>query len=186
MYLRDIQLRLLALARRRIQAGILSERSLAFKCAISQPHMHNVLNDIRSLSTDAADRLMRILEVTAADLLWPDSAEAGMGLRGVPMLRNKIGPGAAPLLTMFRGVMPFPAALVAGLVDPVAGRLAPDLQLPPELAANDVVLLDQNPSAIGSIWIIAGEAGLFARRVTVAVDPDAVKARIVWIGREIL
>jgi hypothetical protein len=116
---------------------------------------------------------------------------------------------------VYRGTMPFPAGLLEGVVDPLAARLAPDLVLPRELAANDIVLLDQNPvirqNPLGSgVWLIENEGGVFARylrrngselyianSLTLehpdrwhAIEPwrnilDIVRARIVWIGREI-
>jgi hypothetical protein len=64
--------------------------------------------------------------------------------------------------------MPMPGWLLEDLVEPLTGRLAPDLVLPRELAANDLVLLDLNPAVRASptgdgAWIVAEGAGLRAR-----------------------
>jgi hypothetical protein len=215
VYFLELQLKLIGLARERVQAGELTERRLSRMCGLSQPHMHNVLKNIRALSTDSADRLMHALNVRITDLLWRHSPEGDATVRAVPMIRNRIGPGTTTSFSEIRGHLPVPEWLVEGLVDPLAARLASDLVLPEELAAHDLVLLDQNPavrSAPGGngLWIIAERTGLrvrylrmagarlyVANQVTIA-DPrmwqsiplqgrnilDIVRARIVWIGRE--
>jgi hypothetical protein len=198
---------------------MVTERALARLCDISQPHMHNVLKNIRSLSIKSADRLMLALEIRVSDLLWLGSGEDDVSVRTVPVVRNRIGPGTDSILTVFRGYLPLPQSLLRNLIRPVAARLAPDLVLPRAVAARDLVLLDQNPavramsgsaSASDSIWIVDGGAGLRVRYLRVGgtllyiahednlSDPrrwkatplrgrnilDIVRARIVWIGRE--
>jgi len=168
VYLGELHARLIELAQRRVRAGEITERGLARRCGMSQPHLHNVLKQIRALSNDAADRLMQALGVTIADLLWTGLGDAGGDLRAVPVLRNRLGPGADAVLGVYRGTMALPASLVAGLVDPVAARLAPDLALPRGVAANDLVLLDQNPvvrssARGGGLWVVAEEGGLRVR-----------------------
>jgi hypothetical protein len=130
VYLGELHARLVELAQRRVRAGEVTERGLARRCGMSQPHLHNVLKHIRALSNDAADRLMQALGVTIADLLWAGLGDAGGDLRAVPVVRNRLGPGADAALGVYRGTMALAASLVAGLVDPVAARLAPDLALP--------------------------------------------------------
>lgn len=147
---------------------------MARRASISQPHLHNVLKGIRLLSPDAADRLMQTLETSVPLLVW--SAASGPGamdiseISAVPILRSRIGPGAAASLNVFRGYMPFPVGLVANLNEPLAGYLAADLSLPPALLPGDLVLLDQNPVArldppSSSCWIVAENAGLRVRYV---------------------
>jgi len=178
--------------------------------------MHNVLKNIRFLSTDALDRLMRALDVRITDLAWRGSTVRGAGVRAVPLLRNRIGPGSEAIFTITRGYFPFPEALVRDLVDPIAARLGPDLVLPRALAARDVVLLDRNPrvrstpSDGGGVWVVKAGASLSVRYVQMRAGHiyvgdeatrdhpeqwhaiplgarnilDIVRARIVWIGRE--
>lgn len=57
----------------RIAEGELTERALARRAGISQPHLHNVLKGIRSLTPGVADRLMASLSLTVADLTPPES-----------------------------------------------------------------------------------------------------------------
>lgn len=216
MYIRELQRKLIDLARERVKAGQLTERGLARMCDLSQPHMHNVLkNDARMFSSQSCDRLMRALDIRVSDLMWRVSGEIDTQIRAVPMIRSRIGPGTDAIFTSCRGNMPMPAWLLTDLVDPLTARLAPDLVLPRALAANDLVLLDQNPdirAAPGGegLWIVAAATGLRARYLRLhgaqlyvgneitRADPrqwlpvslkarnilDVVRARIVWIGRE--
>ena len=168
MYLGELHARLIGLAQRRVRTGEVTERGLARRCGMSQPHLHNVLKHVRALSNDAADRLMQALDVTIADLLWTGLGDAGGDLRVVPIARNRLGPGADAVLAVHRGTMALPASLVTGLVDPVAARLAPDLALPRGMEASDLVLLDQNPvvrsnARGGGLWVVAEAGGLRVR-----------------------
>ena len=63
--------------------------------------------------------------------------------------------------------------MLKNLIEPVTARLAPDLVLPAVLAANDLVLLDQNPSVRAKpsgkgVWVVAETSGLRARYVRLA------------------
>jgi hypothetical protein len=161
-------MKLIGLARERVRAGQFTERGLARRCAISQPHMHNVLKNIRALSNESADRLMMALDIRVQDLLWRVSGEEEANVHAVPMLRNRIGPGTETDFKTFRGNVPMPGWLLTGVVDPVVARLASDLRLPKTLAANDLVLLDQNPAVRSAhstrgVWIVAETGGLRAR-----------------------
>ena len=168
MNLAELNRKLIELAARRVRSGDLTERGLARMCSMSQPHMHNVLKGIRSLSNDTADRLMQALGLGIGDLLWSDAGDGALEIRTVPVVRHRIGPGNGALLTLFRGAMPFPAPQLTGLVNPVAARLAPDLVMPRALAANDLLLLDQNPTLraavpSGWLWVVAETEGLRVR-----------------------
>lgn len=173
MYFAELQRRLIELALRRVRAGGISERRLAKSCGVSQPHIHNVLKNIRALSNASADRLMRALEVTVAELLWSGSGDNCAEVRAVPVLRSRLGPGSDATLTVHRGMTPLPADLVAGLIKPVAALLGPDLALPRIVAANDMVLLDQSPAVRSGmlssgvwgsgVWVIEEEGSLRVR-----------------------
>jgi hypothetical protein len=212
----DLYERLVDVARQRIRAGELTERGLSRMCGVSQPHIHNVLKSIRTLSPGSADRLMTALGVTLPELVWHTGPESGSGVRVVPVLRSRIGPGIEAALSVWRGFMPFPRRLVDSLGNPVAAQLAPDLVLPRMVAANDFILLDQNPEVRSNprgegCWVVSEQSGLRVRYVrmggtklylaneSTVRDPrlweavslqgreitDIVRARIVWIGREI-
>jgi hypothetical protein len=220
---RDLQGRLLDLARRKIRNGVVTERGLARLSGLSQPHVHNAFSNIRTLSIESTDRVMAALNLTIGDLLGApvgapgsQTGDADFTFAAIPFLRARIGPGSQPVFDQFRGLLPVASALVSGLVEPVAARLAPDLVLPRACAAGDVVLLDQNPASrarpLSGIWVVSDDS--FGLRVRYArlIDSllfvfheanvsepakwgtvplagrnilDAVKARIVWISREL-
>jgi hypothetical protein len=168
VYFQELQRRLIEFARERVQTGKLTERGLARLCGVSQPHMHNVLKNIRSPSTSAADRLMRALDIRVPDLLWRISTEPEVGVAAIAMIHNRIGPGTNAAFTEVRGDMMLPRWLVKDLIDPLLARLGPDLVLPKALAAHDVVLLDQNPRLRAvpgnhSTWVVREGTGLRIR-----------------------
>lgn len=68
----DLQQRFVALLRKRIRNGELTERGLARMVGVSQPHMHNVLHGKRSFSIETTDDIMRLLRVDVLDLIEPD------------------------------------------------------------------------------------------------------------------
>ncbi len=185
LYITGLLERVVHLAGRSIQSGSISERALARKAHISQPHLHNVLKGIRSLSPETADRLMEALDVTVPQVLWTGANEIASRIQAVPLLRNRIGPGSDASFQDFRGYMPFTAALAAYLIDPRSAYLAADLALPAEFRAGDLILLDQNKSlrtipSVPSCWVVAEGAGLrvrYVRRVRGALEastgPDA-------------
>ena len=142
----DLHARLIELARYKIHSGAISERGLARRCEISQPHLHNVLKNIRALSAGSADRLMQALGVTVLELLWRYPEEIEAEVRAIPVIRGRIGPGSDASLSAFGGYIPLPATLVSRLVMPVVARLSADMALPEPFAPNDMVLLDQNPA----------------------------------------
>jgi hypothetical protein len=209
-----MQQTLIELARERVHSGEFSERRLAHLCGLSQCHMHNVLRGLRLLSNESADALMRVLELEIPDLVARISAQKSTAISIVPMMRAKLGPGADADPSSLRGYLPVPAALVMGTVSPVAAVLAPDLVLPTELTALDVVLMDQNPaqraSPASGLWVVAEGTGLRVRYLVLENDRlqlgnavtrgdqgrwqsipmhgrnilNIVRARIVWMGRE--
>jgi hypothetical protein len=207
---RELHKRLIDVARERVHAGEFTERGLARIAGVSQPHMHNVLKGIRDLSADSADRLMAALGLNIPDPVWPASIQDEPLVRraAVPLLRNRIGPGISADFSVFRGYKEYEETALQGLVDPVAARLAPDPALPRELAANDLVLLDQSPRVRESpdrrsCWVVAVGSGLRVRYLRTskatsgrtkavrleagaAIGVDAVWQPIVLRGRNIL
>jgi len=71
MTLGDLQNRFVALLRKRVRNGELTERGLARMVGVSQPHMHNVLHGKRSFSVETTDEMMRLLRVDVLDLIEP-------------------------------------------------------------------------------------------------------------------
>lgn len=214
MYFRELHQRLIDVARERVRAGEFTVRGLARIAGMSQPHMQNALKGIRSLSPDAADRLMRALSLSIPDPNWLDSGLSAPTI-GVPLLRSRIGPGIDTDFSVFRGHVDFDSALVGDLVNPLAVRLAADLALPRIFSAGDLLLLDQNPAVRErpgprSCWVVAASTGLGVRYLRTSEgllqaasqprprDPrkwrtiplrrgnilEIVRARVVWFGHE--
>ncbi len=82
MYFELLRGRLIAALRNHLGNGLLTERSLARRAGVSQPHIHHILKGERALSPEIADRILRALRMTVLDLLEttelkPGNAEAG-------------------------------------------------------------------------------------------------------------
>ena len=78
MYFETLQGRLIECVRWRVRNGEYTERRLAGLVGVSQPHMHNILKGVRTLSPNTADRILRTLEMSVLDLVRPEQA-AWMG-----------------------------------------------------------------------------------------------------------
>lgn len=212
---RALQQRLIEVARERIRSGLFTERRLATISEISQPHLHNALKNIRTLSPEMADRLLEALGLEVPELLWEKEGDRFRGFRPVPVLTDRLGPASDLNFSNYGGYLPFPAKVVAQLVEPVVVRLGADLATPNPFAPNDMLLLDQNPELRRepggrSAWVVnecgslriryvrMGGARLYvADRQTLAEAAewapmalsgrnilDCVRARIVWVSRE--
>ena len=210
MYIGELFYQLIDEARRRVSAGIVTERQLARLCGLSQPHMHNVLKSFRSLSPESADRLMSALHIDIAELMFRFQKVGELGVRAVPLVRSRVGPGFDPVLTTFRGFVPFASTVVDSLKDPLVAQIAPDMGLPKPLMVNDIVLLDQNPVVRrcpggSSLWLVAERSGARiryvklggtriyianeitagdpARWISVPLKGTGILARVVWFSR---
>lgn len=69
MQLKDIQARLAERICAMVRNGELTERGLARRAGISQPHLHNVLKGKKCLSMQTADIIMRELGLNVFDLI---------------------------------------------------------------------------------------------------------------------
>jgi hypothetical protein len=65
----DAQLKLLAYVRDRVHNGELTERGFARQIGISQPHAHNALKGVRTLSPEVLDAILRHFHLSLLDLL---------------------------------------------------------------------------------------------------------------------
>lgn len=57
-----------------IRRGDYTERGLARRIGISQPHLHNVLKGARELSPQTADLVLRRMGLSILDVIPPDAA----------------------------------------------------------------------------------------------------------------
>ena len=154
--LNSVRNRLLESIRRRIRTGEITERALARRAGLSQPHLHNILKGVRALNFDNGDQLMLHLGITVTDLLEPDELRRALFLViknaepsvEVPVLEGRIGGG----LPWNARPSPFerisvPYLKVSRIHRPVVARLASDPAMLPVLAAGDLVLLDSTEGA---------------------------------------
>ena len=74
----SMQRRLVAELQLQVKNGQITERGLARRTGISQPHIHNVLKGKRLFSWEAADAVLQELKLTTADLLESDATCAGV------------------------------------------------------------------------------------------------------------
>ncbi len=118
---------------------------------LSQPHMHNVLKGVRSLSPEYADRLIAELRLSLLDLM--DDAErpvlspsAGQSAMEVAWIRGSVGPSCALEERVYPGdVYPVARTLLASLSDPILVTLGHDPLLFPYFQAGDTALIDRQP-----------------------------------------
>jgi hypothetical protein len=69
MNFRDLHRRLADYIAMKVRGGEITERGLARRTGISQPHMHNVLKGKRFFSLQSADTVLRELGLTIFDLI---------------------------------------------------------------------------------------------------------------------
>ncbi len=148
--------RLLEHLRHRIHNGETTERGMALRAGISQPHLHNLLKGVRMLNADTGDKLLQKLGMTVLDLFDSDELRRALFVRTrsselsveVPVLKARLGP-ALPwpdLIGLFERVQ-VPVRAVSGLRNAVIASLADDPAMAPVLVAGDLVLLDNTHPA---------------------------------------
>ncbi len=223
MTYQDAQSKLLALVRDRIQNGELTERGLARRIGISQPHVHNVLKGVRNLSSEIFDLILEHFEMSLLDLAPAEDLEAS--LRGrrpaertaeVAFLVSPIGPGMSwPMGIDRRQGFPLPFPSLVAPPDLLMAQLAADRDMAATLADADIALLDLSeqrrrdivPNGLyvvsrggeallryirpGARWrYLASDTNLNRPieweelRLPLAERLEAVKARVLWLGRE--
>jgi hypothetical protein len=148
----SLQGRLLQHLLHRIRNGEFTERALALKSGISQPHMHNVLKGVRALNPGIGDQLLAGLGITIVDLLETGELRRALYFRTrgsehsleVPVLKDRLGPGLPwpEQLSQFERVQ-VPVRSLSRIERPVVARLSEDPAMLPLLNAGDLVLLDR-------------------------------------------
>ncbi len=160
-----MQERLVVHLRNRVRAGELTERNLARITGMSQPHMHNVLKGIRSLSPEYADQIVEHLNLSVTDLLTGaeignNPVDATRSTAFIPKMQEKISNSIFNIDKMeLAGVYPMPRSMTDSLVRPVMVNLAYDADLYPAYDADlypqfqegDLALIDRAPSSRESL-----------------------------------
>ncbi|MBI2688764.1 MAG: hypothetical protein HYX27_20880 [Acidobacteria bacterium] len=152
-----LQFRLLEHLRKRIRNGEITERGLARLTGISQPHVHNVLKGVRTLSPDLADVLLSRFRLTLLDLftreelaryLARSTSHRESRFYAVPVLAGLLGRNQPiPRKGPHREVHTVPLHLAESATDPLVASLAADPEMEPLFADRDLVLLDQSETA---------------------------------------
>jgi hypothetical protein len=170
----DARLKLLAYVRNEIRNGELTERGFARLIGISQPHAHNVLKGVRTLSPGVFDLVLKYLHLSLLDLAPIEEIEAQLQRRRarervaeIAFLATPIGLGKPwPSGVNWRKTFPVPFPSNAPPAELVMAKLTPDPAMN-RLAAYDIALLDiseQGRSAISpqGLYIVErnGEAVL--------------------------
>ncbi len=93
----DLRSRIVAVIAGRIRNGEWTERSLARRAGMSQPHLHNVLKGVRVPSPEITDRLLTVARLSVLDLFTLAEAEeirrrALIASGGVPILPPRTPP----------------------------------------------------------------------------------------------
>jgi transcriptional regulator with XRE-family HTH domain len=219
----DARLRLLAYVRNQVRNGELTERRFARLIGISQPHAHNVLKGVRTLSPEIFDLILNYLHLSLLDLAPIEEIEAQIERRRarervaeVAFLLTPIGPGRPwPEGRNWSHSFPAPFSAAAANLELAMAKLAADPAMTGTLASYDIALLDTSqPRRLAlsprGLYVIerGGEAILrYLRRgarcyylvadrdldtpaawerlaLSAAELRDAVKARVLWLGRE--
>jgi len=148
MDFRLLQVRLIEHIERRVHNGETTERSLARRSGISQPHLHNVLKGARSMSPEMADQILHCLHIDLLDLAAGEVRAFPLEkpvYRAIACLDGLIGPGHPfPGRECRHESYPLHAADLEGIESPVAVRLAPDPRMAGVFAGGDVAVLDRS------------------------------------------
>ncbi len=151
MTFRDARLRLLTYVRNQVRNGELTERGLARLIGISQPHAHNVLKGVRTLSPEVFDLVLKYLHLSLLDLASVEEIEAHLQRRKrdrvaeIAFLVAPIGPGRpwpadVNWRRSFPVPVPFPSAALPEQL--VMAELGADSVMAATLAPYDIALLD--------------------------------------------
>lgn len=223
MTFQDARLKLLAYVRNEVRNGELTERGFARLVGISQPHAHNVLKGVRTLSPEVFDLVLKYLHLSVLDLAPIEEIEAQIERRGrrervaeIAFLDAPIGPEHPwPSGVQWRKTFPAPFSAAIVSSELLMARFAADPAMTATLASYDVALLDTSERRRSSLspeglYVIERRGETVMRYLRsgmrwhylvtdanwdnpIAWEPlslsdarfhDAVKARVVWLGRQ--
>lgn len=151
----ELRNKLLENLRARVRNGEVTERRLARLTGISQPHVHNLLKGVRTLTPQLGDQILKNLKMSLTDFVdtpvnpiretTPHVAETR---RFINMLDGLIGPShpwPTKVSPAERYLLNDPSTV--NLVNPVAVRTAEDVRMGSLFSSNDVAVLDQSLQA---------------------------------------
>lgn len=150
MTFQDARLKLLAYVRNQVRNGELTERGFARLIGISQPHAHNVLKGVRTLSPEVFDLVLKYLHLSLLDLASLEEIEAQLERRRtrervaeIPFLAAPIGPGHPwPTGLNWRKTFPAPFPSLTAPAELAMAKLTADPQITGTFSSYDIALLD--------------------------------------------
>lgn len=150
MTFQDARLKLLSYVRNQVRNGEITERGFARLIGISQPHAHNVLKGVRSLSPELCDVTLKCLHLSLLDLAPVNEIKAHLERRRtrerpaeVAFLASSIGPGRAwPGDVHQQKRFPLPLPSAAAGAELMGAELAPDAAMSASLGSYNIALLD--------------------------------------------
>ena len=156
MLLIELHKALLRCVQERVRNGELTERSLAKRIGVSQPHMHNVLKGSRELSVELADQILQHMHMSILDVVEARSLQEHLFATSservqychVPVLEGLVGPGQPwPTTLAVDEYFPVPTHKLDPFSHPVIAKLATDSRMYPTFGKGDAALLDQSRRA---------------------------------------
>jgi hypothetical protein len=146
----DARHKLLAYVRNEVRNGELTERGFARIIGISQPHAHNVLKGVRTLSPEVFDLALKYFHLSLLDLASVEEIEAQLQHRHtservaeVAFLVTPVGPGRPwPAARNWRKSFPLPFPSAAVPAEMVMAKLSADPAMAATLGFDDIALLE--------------------------------------------
>ncbi len=147
-----LQRRLVERLRDLIQSGTLTERGLARKTGISQPHIHNVLKGVRYFSIETSDQIMRELRISIDDLCASNAPQPSAAIQLIPMLYPEISTRCRAFPKAGETLYPLPFVWPSGTEHLYACRLGDDPAIGASFRRGDIVILDCSPLVRANPW----------------------------------
>ena len=173
----SLQSRLVETLREMVQSGQATERGLARKTGISQPHIHNVLKGLRYFSMEISDQILSRLQLSVEDLaaMGPETSSAAVQL--IPMLYPELGPACRQFPDVSAALFRVPFSVVTSIDQKFAARLGPDPHMPDFFRRGDVVVLDCDPVSCayprnGESYVVEAGESMLVR--VISIDPDSM------------
>jgi plasmid maintenance system antidote protein VapI len=150
-----LEQRLLEEVRQRITNGELTERGLAKRIEVSQPHIHNILKGVRGLSPAIADLILEELGLNVLDLVKTEELWSALSMRvpregeftHVAVASGKLSPYSQfPDLGDADHWITLSVDLLRGARRPVVVEVMPDHALLGSFPQAEVAILDVDES----------------------------------------
>lgn len=170
-----LQERLIRRLNREIRAGNLTERELARRAGLSQPHVHNVLKGIRSPTVGSADAMLRAISAGVCDLMESPETDRPDPTVPVAYLRGGVGPGGRwdDQVDGGHGAQ-VACKLLAGISQAAIARILPDHEMS---GVSGHVLVD---------LVVRTDSVLLPHDLYVIVRMGEARLRFVRFGRDLV